>query len=96
MLLALARCLHLRLIEGPSVDGEMEQTNLAAAILRCVSSGPVHAQLEQGEHLTNETAINLADWLRCEPPINAWRRLYLTQTSDSLREGDQTPLPGEN
>jgi hypothetical protein len=59
----------------------MEQTNLAAAILRCATSGPAQGQPEQGkrrsngEHLSNEDAIRLADWLRCEPSINLWRRL---------------------
>jgi hypothetical protein len=71
----------------------MEQTNLAAAILRCASSGLVKTQLERGGHLTNEEALNLADWLQCEPPLNAWRRIYLMQISDSLREEDQTHHP---
>jgi hypothetical protein len=70
----------------------MEQTNLAAAILRCASSGPIQQQPERGahlingEHLTNEEAIRLADWLRCEPSINAWRRIYVSQTSDLFSE----------
>lgn len=70
----------------------MEQTNLAAAILRCASSGPIERQPEQAEYLifaeqlTNEEAIRLADWLRCEPSINAWRRIYLSQTSDFFSE----------
>jgi hypothetical protein len=64
----------------------MEQTNLAAAILRFASSEPVKALLEPGGRLTNEDAINLADWLQCEPPLNAWRRIYLIKAPDFLSE----------
>ncbi len=71
----------------------MEQTNLAAAILRCSSSRLIKAQLERDGHLTNEDALSLADWLRCESPLNVWRRIYLIQISDSLREADQTHQP---
>jgi hypothetical protein len=78
---------------GPWPAGEMEQTNLAAAILRCASSGPVKAQLEPGGYLTNEDAINLADWLQCEPPLNAWRRIYLIEVPDFLTERDRIHCP---
>jgi hypothetical protein len=56
----------------------MEQTNLAAAILRCAGSGLVRERLEKVGDLTNEEAVNLADWLRCESSIKAWRGIYLT------------------
>jgi hypothetical protein len=78
---------------GALACGEMEQTNLAAAILRCASSGPVKAQLEPGGHLTNEDAINLADWLQCEPSLNAWRRIYLIEAPDFLSERDRIHRP---
>jgi hypothetical protein len=80
VLLVLARCLRQGLAEGPLAGGtmEQEQTNLAAAILRCVGSGLVQEQSEEGEHLTNEEAINLADWLRSGSSINAWRSISLT------------------
>jgi hypothetical protein len=71
----------------------MEQTNLAAAILRCAGSGSVKAQLEPGEHLTNEDAINLADWLQCEPPLNAWRRIYLIEEPDFLSKRERIHHP---
>ena len=64
--------------EGPLANGAMEKTNLAAAILQCASSGLVQGQLEEGEHLTIEGAINLADWLPCESFLNAWRSIHLT------------------
>jgi hypothetical protein len=53
----------------------MERTNLAAAILRCADSEVVTGKLERHEHLTHEDAINLADWLQRDSPINAWRAI---------------------
>jgi hypothetical protein len=67
----------------------MEQTNLAAAILRCVVSGPVEGRLGESERLTNEDAINLADWLQSKSSISAWRNIYLTQAHHCLRDGIQ-------
>jgi hypothetical protein len=60
----------------------MNHNNLAAAILQCASLGSVLEQhdgeyLIKGEHFTNEEAIKLADWLRCESSMNAWRSIYL-------------------
>jgi len=59
----------------------MEQTNLAAAILRWAGSEALPEQLEWPEHLTREDAINLADWLRCDSSIHAWRTIYLAPAS---------------
>ncbi len=73
----------------------MEQINLAAAILRWASPGAVKAQLEPGEHLTNEEAINLADWLQCESPINEWRRIYLIEVPELLSAPDRTHRPAD-
>jgi hypothetical protein len=59
----------------------MDQDNLAAAILRYFGSQVVCGQLESLERLTNEEAINLADWLRRESSIDTWRSIHLTQSS---------------
>jgi hypothetical protein len=65
-------------------NGAMEKTNLAAAILQCASSGLVQEQLEEGEHLTIEGAINLADWLHCESSMKAWRSIRLAPADAEL------------
>ena len=51
----------------------MQQSNLAAAILRCSAKGPV---LEP-HGLTNEDAISLADWLQSESIVGTWRSISL-------------------
>jgi hypothetical protein len=71
----------------------MEQNNLADAILRCAGSGIGPGQLERRKHLTNEDAINLADWLQWESSINVWRSIYLTPASSNV---DPTVLAGRN
>jgi len=62
----------------------MEQTNLAAAILQWTGSSLVRGRLEENEHLTNEEAINLADWLQAESSMNTWRSIYLTPASTRI------------
>jgi hypothetical protein len=52
----------------------MEQSNLAAAILHCAGSC---TNKQPRNQLTNEEAISLADWLRFESSISAWRHISL-------------------
>jgi hypothetical protein len=59
----------------------MEQTNLAAEILRCADSWISRRNPEGLTELTHESAIDLADWLQRESPINAWRSIRLTPAS---------------
>ena len=54
----------------------MNDTNLAAAILRLTASSDPEGS-EAPEYLTNEDAINLADWLQSESPMNIWRSIAL-------------------
>jgi hypothetical protein len=77
---ALARCLLIQLPERPLAEGAMERTNLAAAIVRCAGSGVLTGEPERSEYLTHEDAINLANWLQYESPINAWRGISLKRT----------------
>jgi hypothetical protein len=59
----------------------MEQTNLAAEILRCADSRISTRKPEGLTELTHESAIDLADWLQRESSINAWRSIRLTPAS---------------
>jgi hypothetical protein len=62
----------------------MERNNLAAEILRWANSGVLPGQLERVEQLSHQDAINLADWLQGESPLNAWRTIYLTAASPEV------------
>jgi hypothetical protein len=68
----------------------IERTNLAAAIRRLARLGLVSGQFEQNGQLTNEQAINLADWLQRESSIIAWRSIFSTPVSfavDAMEPG---------
>jgi len=62
----------------------MPQTNLAAAILHCASTGLAERQPREEARLSIEDAISLANWLQHESPIGAWRSIHLQQSLDLL------------
>ncbi|GEM_PF-2268628 len=55
----------------------MEFHNLAAAIRRWCELQHRAEPETQFTHLTNEEAINLAEWLSRESPISVWRSIPL-------------------
>jgi hypothetical protein len=69
----------------------MEQTNLAAEILRCADSRSSPRKAEGHYELTHESVLDLADWLQRESSINAWRSIcvapaYLDQPTPPVSE----------
>jgi len=67
--------------------GAMEQTNLAAAILRIVRRRLDDQQTEANETLSDEEAIELAGWLQSEPSLSSWRQIYVNSNSARAKPG---------
>jgi hypothetical protein len=69
----------------------MEQTNLAAVILRLARRELTAGQFDgDNGSLTEEEAIKLADWLQPVSSLNAWRQIHLGPNSAGLKSNNRS------
>ena len=63
----------------------IQQANLAATVLELAGQFQLVAPPLNGLRLSNEEAVELVDWLQCQPTLNTWRQLSFSNPKRAVR-----------